>query len=254
MNNSELIRNFIILLLLNSFGSLTLASTPALPPRPDKRLEVFEFLTSQINEWNAKQLQIEATTYSDMLKRLDELHVASSSNVKTPSARSLQRIREQIERFIKATEKVKTNSQNCQLQAEASRELDELPKQLQLLEENQNNSRFFNAIRQRYNEATTKIHNEFPSFLNGIYQQLPTVIERFRRELNQPEREEYKDFLKSCSEFLIAPNPKKKNESFGKLIYTLIHSRTMQLRSADKADCKWNWSKIEDFSQKVSSQ
>lgn len=187
---------------------------------------------------------------SEMLQQFDELQ---NRNEKTPAARSLQRIREQIECYIKATEKLKTNVENCELQAEAGRELEELPKYLQLLNENPNNSPIFNGFRQRYNQANAKIQQEFPIFLNGIYQKLPTVIERFRRDLNQPEREEYKDFLKYCSEFLIAPNSKKKNESFERLIYALIHSRTMRVRSENKADCKWNGGKIEDFSQKLAA-
>lgn len=223
-------------------------------PPTDKRYELYNFIANHINNWKSQQLVIEGSSYKDLLKNYNEFLANHPGEV---TLRSHQRLKQQIERFIAASEKLQEHPEICDLQKQATHELEELPKYLELLSNNTNNNNdLFNIFRKRFNEANTKISGDFNKNLQEFYQNLRVPLERFKLSLNLSEKQEYQDLLKSCNDFLLAPNDKKKYQAFEKLLKFILQNRVSREpvdASLNASNCKWDSVKFVEYPQKISS-
>ncbi|XP_075149965.1 uncharacterized protein LOC142224040 isoform X2 [Haematobia irritans] len=238
----------------NAANSMQDGSQPIIEfikPPTDKRLELFDFIANKINDWSTKQLIIEGSSYETLLAGYNEF-LDSHKGDKSFSSAPYQKLKQQIERFIQAIEKLKKDSQSCILQAKASQELEEISKNMEFLNTSpNNNTALVNLIRRRYNEATTKMSQEFSIDLKEIYERLPTIIYNFKQNLSPAEREEYKELLRSCDEFLPSANSKKKYEVFEK--FTKFILRGLHVKGRSESNCKWESSRFVEFPQKINS-
>uniref|UniRef100_A0A1I8NT15 Uncharacterized protein n=1 Tax=Stomoxys calcitrans TaxID=35570 RepID=A0A1I8NT15_STOCA len=252
-----------ILWLLLAIGQLMIGITASssggthsikefIQPPTDKRYELYDFIATRIDDWSTKQLLIEGSTYSSMLVAYkDFMHTHKGD--KTYADPSFGKLQQQMERFIGATEKLRQDPQNCALQNRASQELEEISKCMEFLSNSNNHdTALLNIIRTRYNEANSRISQDFVPALNAFFERLPTVIYNFKQNLNNAQKEEYKELLQCCNEFVPSASLQKKYQVFDRLTKLIIRGRQPR-DPATNANCKWETSKFVEFPQKINS-